>query len=107
MSEPSYPRSQPSMADISVDSAGCPISQRGLSQVRNQVKHKPKFAEFACSYASVSLKPIAKVRIIPISIVTDTSLCCCRDERGNPKPFLGIRQKLQACRAPCVTQLNL
>jgi hypothetical protein len=53
--QPSYPRSQASLADISVDSAGVPFTPRGLSQAEKEVRYKPKFAEFACSYVEVSL----------------------------------------------------
>jgi len=55
MSEKSFcPRSQASLGNTSVDSVGVPFTPRGASQAERQVKYKPKFAEFACSYVEVS-----------------------------------------------------
>jgi hypothetical protein len=42
-------------ANASVDSEGWPIIAHGLSQAEKHVKHKPRFAEFACSHTEVSV----------------------------------------------------
>ncbi|KAI0955894.1 hypothetical protein AcV7_006436 [Taiwanofungus camphoratus] len=48
-------RSQATMVDtsVSVDSSGRPIFPHGLSQAQKQLKNKPRFVEFACSYTEV------------------------------------------------------
>lgn len=45
----------PPDANASVDSVGWPIIPHGLSQAEKYVKHKPRFAEFACSHTEVSV----------------------------------------------------
>lgn len=39
--------------NISTDSYGRSIVAKGLSQAAAQVRNKPRFAEFMCSYAEV------------------------------------------------------
>ncbi|CAL1716650.1 unnamed protein product [Somion occarium] len=42
-----------SSGNLSIDSHGNTILPEGLTQARNEVKNKPRFAEFACSYVEV------------------------------------------------------
>ncbi|KAL0953283.1 hypothetical protein HGRIS_004533 [Hohenbuehelia grisea] len=46
-------RTQRSYANLSIDSTGQRIQPDGLSQAERHTKHKPRFAEFACSYTEV------------------------------------------------------
>lgn len=52
-------RSQPTLADIniSIDSDGGRIAPLGLSQAQRYARQKPRFVEFACSFAEVCLHP--------------------------------------------------
>lgn len=45
--------SQSKPPTTSLDSDGCTVLPHGLSQARAQVKNKPRFAEFMCSYAEI------------------------------------------------------
>lgn len=50
-------RTQPGLVDAntSVDSSGYHVTAHGLSQAEKHTKHKPRFAEFACSHSEVSM----------------------------------------------------
>ena len=63
------PRTQAmhSSHDISVNSAGHSIIATGLSSVEQQIKQKPRFAEFMCSYAEVfRFAVVVTKRVIPM-----------------------------------------
>ncbi|KZT07774.1 uncharacterized protein LAESUDRAFT_772394 [Laetiporus sulphureus 93-53] len=49
-------RTQASVSGLnaSTDTIGNPIIPQGLTQARRHAQHKPRFAEFACSFAEVS-----------------------------------------------------
>jgi hypothetical protein len=91
MSEPSMLRSQASIADVSVDSSGLPITPRGASPARDHCKHKPRFAEFACSHMEASWKVHHSVSYDPDFLVAvGLSLCSSGDKVCHTHDFVGL-----------------